>query len=470
MRERLRLPRIVPGHELSAHAQKRLEREAARMRLDRPLLVDQRLGVVAIHAHDSPVRLLSTEIFRITPGRRARGNVREEVVARGGPLHRNHRELANAVRARHARRRRNAQAQIARLHLGEIDPVAPAVPAVHCVHAVPLRAVAPMSRRRSSAPRRPVPSRWSRRRTRAWCRSRARSLRVAARVAPPRCVRLAIGAEGGAGCPAAADVALATGVPVYGCTGSSGVNVSASSHTVPLPPLPAVIEISIVARCASSPPPRGPHAKVMCRFLSVTVRHSSGKRTFTALFHHTLSPVESMSFTSKFSVGACAANAIRERVVLRQRDVELLARDRVAAMAVEVEVEPHRAAVHAAAVGRDHERHAVRWMRAPARGRLEAVEQPRGARERGRLRARGRGQRHRAQRHHASQAAGDSPLHAPGHHALDVVALQDQKDDHHGEHREHRSRHHELRVLHVLAHEARERDRQRVAPLVATAR
>src|ERR671920_798652 len=91
--------------------------------------------------------------------------------------------------------------------------------------------------------------------------------------------------------------------------------------------------------------------------------------------------------------------AIGERVVLRQRDVELLPRDRVAAVSVEVEVEPHRTPVRAAAVRTDRERHAIRRMRAPTLGALESIEQACRARERRRrrLRTRARPARNRAE-------------------------------------------------------------------------
>ena len=58
-----------------ANAQKGLERKSACMRLDRTLLIDQRLGVIAIHADNRPVRLLGAKIFRIAP-RRARSRQR----------------------------------------------------------------------------------------------------------------------------------------------------------------------------------------------------------------------------------------------------------------------------------------------------------------------------------------------------------------------------------------------------------
>ncbi len=45
--------------------------------------------------------------------------------------------------------------------------------------------------------------------------------------------------------------------------GASGFTASSSIHTLPLPPLPAVIANSIAATWLMSPPPIGPHAKLI---------------------------------------------------------------------------------------------------------------------------------------------------------------------------------------------------------------
>ena len=53
---------------------------------------------------------------------------------------------------------------------------------------------------------------------------------------------------------------IATGAGGVAGAGGSGVTLRSSIQTVPLPPLPAVIAISMPATRRSSPPPNGPHA------------------------------------------------------------------------------------------------------------------------------------------------------------------------------------------------------------------
>src|SRR5436190_10308149 len=94
------------------------------------------------------------------------------------------------------------------------------------------------------------------------------------------------------------------GVKVNDVEGSSGVSVRSSSQTLPFPPEPAVIAISIAANRFKSLSFVGPQAKEICRFLRVTVVQSFGKTKLGLLDHQTLSPVESMSLNSSVLVGA----------------------------------------------------------------------------------------------------------------------------------------------------------------------
>src|SRR3954470_13608086 len=94
------------------------------------------------------------------------------------------------------------------------------------------------------------------------------------------------------------------GINVYVVAGSSGVSARLSSHTLPLPPEPAVIAISIAANLRSSLSLVGPQAKEICRFFRVTVVQALGRTKFGLLDHQTLSPVESMSLNSRVLVGA----------------------------------------------------------------------------------------------------------------------------------------------------------------------
>src|SRR5689334_20874270 len=60
-----------------------------------------------------------------------------------------------------------------------------------------------------------------------------------------------------------------------------------------------------------------------------------------------------------------------------------------------------------------------------------------------------------------------STFDAPEQQALEIVALQREKEKQDREHRDDGSRHHQLVVLHVLAREPRECDRRRLPSLVA---
>jgi hypothetical protein len=84
----------------------------------------------------------------------------------------------------------------------------------------------------------------------------------------------------------------------------SGASTMSSIQTVPFPPVPAVMAISIAADSFRSPPPLGPHAKEMCRFLSVTFDHCVGKTKSRRFTHQTLSPEASTSLNSRLLVGA----------------------------------------------------------------------------------------------------------------------------------------------------------------------
>src|SRR5690348_611774 len=94
------------------------------------------------------------------------------------------------------------------------------------------------------------------------------------------------------------------GVKVYAVEGSRGVKARSSSQTLPLPPEPAVIAISIAANRFSSLSLVGPQANEICRFLRVTVVQFFGKTKFGLFDHQTLSPVESISLNSSVLVGA----------------------------------------------------------------------------------------------------------------------------------------------------------------------
>jgi hypothetical protein len=98
---------------------------------------------------------------------------------------------------------------------------------------------------------------------------------------------------------ALSDVARTDGGPPSAMTGSRGTSVSSSIHTVPAPPLPAVIANSIAAASFSSPPPSGPQAKVMCRFFRTTSVHSGSNTKSRRLTHQTLSPVRSTNLISR---------------------------------------------------------------------------------------------------------------------------------------------------------------------------
>ena len=368
------------------------------MRLERALLVDQRLGVIAIHADHGPVRLFAAEVFRVAPRGSALGDVREEVVARGRPLDGDHRELADAVRP-WTIRRGDAHAQKARLDLGEIDPVAPAVAATHGVHAVPLRAVHRRLDRvaRGGRSGRPVDRRAAVLARRAEVERKA--LRARALLARPRCRRSSVGAECGR---------VRRDRRAGACHRSAGIRVHRlewreRQRIEPHRPLTAaprrdreldrreMLELPATLR-----PPREGDVAFLQRY---------GAPLLDPVHVHRVVPPHIVArrideLRLEVLVRRLPANAIRQRVVLRHRDVELLPRDRVTAMPVEVEVEPHRVAVHPRAVGADRERDAVRGMGAPAARALEAVEQPRRARQRGHghgsLRAHTRGARHGA--------------------------------------------------------------------------
>src|SRR5215208_5132703 len=104
--------------------------------------------------------------------------------------------------------------------------------------------------------------------------------------------------------PCAWEEAVTRGVHVYGVAGSRGVSARSSSHTLPFPPEPAVIAISIAANRRSSLSFVGPHAKEIWRFLRVTVVQVFGNWKFVVFDHHTLSPVESTSLNSRLLLGA----------------------------------------------------------------------------------------------------------------------------------------------------------------------
>src|SRR2546423_9375979 len=94
------------------------------------------------------------------------------------------------------------------------------------------------------------------------------------------------------------------GVKLYVVTGSSCVSTRSSSQTVPVPPEPAVMAISMAAKRRSSLSFVGPHANEICRFLRVIVFQSFGKTKLGLFDHQTLSPVESISLNSRVLVGA----------------------------------------------------------------------------------------------------------------------------------------------------------------------
>src|SRR4051794_10057730 len=90
----------------------------------------------------------------------------------------------------------------------------------------------------------------------------------------------------------------------YRVFGSRGVRARSSSQTLPFPPDPAVIAISIAANRLSSLSVVGPQAKDICRFLRVMVFQSLGNTKLGLFDHQTFSPVESMSLNSSVFVGA----------------------------------------------------------------------------------------------------------------------------------------------------------------------
>src|SRR5688572_8701688 len=108
--------------------------------------------------------------------------------------------------------------------------------------------------------------------------------------------------------PSARDVAVTRGIIMYGTGGSRRVSARSSIQTLPFPPVPAVIAISIANTRRSSLSAIGPHANDICRFLRVTVVHSRGKTKLVVLDHQTYTPVESTILNS--SVLTCATPLI----------------------------------------------------------------------------------------------------------------------------------------------------------------
>ena len=86
--------------------------------------------------------------------------------------------------------------------------------------------------------------------------------------------------------------------------GGSGVSVRSSSQIVPSPPLPAVTANSRAAKRRISPPPEGPQAKLICRFLIRTSRHSRGNSKSRRTDHQTSAPPSARSLNSRWLVGA----------------------------------------------------------------------------------------------------------------------------------------------------------------------
>src|SRR5688500_12221901 len=104
--------------------------------------------------------------------------------------------------------------------------------------------------------------------------------------------------------PSAREVAVTRGVSIYGNGGSSRVRARSSIHTLPFPPVPAVIAISIANTRRSVLSAIGPHANEICRFFRVTVVHSRGKTKLVVFDHQTFSPVESTILNSSVLTGA----------------------------------------------------------------------------------------------------------------------------------------------------------------------
>src|SRR5262249_53311936 len=80
--ERLRALAVVPGDEVAAQPDERLDREAAAVELEHALLVHEGFLVVAVGPDDGPVRLLAREVLREEPGRFLARDVLEELVRR----------------------------------------------------------------------------------------------------------------------------------------------------------------------------------------------------------------------------------------------------------------------------------------------------------------------------------------------------------------------------------------------------
>ena len=112
----------------------------------------------------------------------------------------------------------------------------------------------------------------------------------------------------------------------------------------------------------------------MWRFLMVSLRQREENSKWRSDDHQTFWPEASISLISRLFSSRLAADVEREGVVIRQRQVDLLARDQIAGMALEIEVEPHRHAAPALVL-RDLDPHPFRGAGRPVADLLETVEQ-----------------------------------------------------------------------------------------------
>ena len=344
LRERLRDVGVRPGDELAVGEQERLEREAGAVRLDHPLLVHDRRGRPAVDTDRCPVGLLAVEPARVQPAPLARGHGVEEVVQRARELERLDAQRRDRESARSGGLVQQ-QPQLPRAPApGQVDVMARALRLARRPQRPPgLAVVARLHVERARlAAGRPVDRRARRIRARRGSRARATAaspLRARCASSSPRRRRSRARRDGpprrSTRARAAARAALRSS------------KRRSSSQTVPRPPGAAAIAISIAASSRSGPPPAGPQANVTSLLRMRSGCQSAGNSNASRCHHQTLRLLGSTSFSSSLFAGAAPRTRSASAQLSGIVRASSAARDHEAAAALEVEVEPQRAAVRA---------------------------------------------------------------------------------------------------------------------------
>ena len=332
-----------------------LDRERAAIDLDHPFLVHDRAGVAVRHADRRPVALLAGEPARMMAARLAARDVLEEGVDRARELEGLHREVGDAAAV--GGRRLEREPDEARRRAGQVDVAALRRPPLRPRGRSSTRRRRSRSRRErhvvprrdATATTRPPYSRSSPKSTSSQMRRR-RPARSASSSRGRRRARARVRCPAGRSrrAPAAS----------RGTCGPRGAG--RRSTRCPRRRGRRAITSSIAPSSASAPPPAGPHANSISRLRTRSVCQSAGKSKASQCRHQTLRPLGSASFSSRRFARRRAADREAERVALRHRPRQRLARDDEAAAALEVEVEAHDRAPRARAPARCAARRAPR--------------------------------------------------------------------------------------------------------------